>query len=546
MVCSGARIGTADGWAERAAQRARVRAPPRSSAGSAARWFAPGLPRARARRPGRARARALLVDVDDESYARCCEALGAFDRTVAACRRSPCPTARRQRRARRRHDDRRRCSDARRRGAGWAASSSSPARAHLAVARRAREAAALIAEHVRSTDAVGRARDVPRATRRRADPRPRHGRAPRRARRRPRRRRHRRDHRRDRAVPGLHHALRLGRDLGAARPVAPRALDRHAREPRRPAATRPRSRMHVRAALRNGLTPRRDRRGHPAHRPLRRPAGGERRARRSRARCSPSEPDADEPDPESDPDATRRPMDKTVRERGRGRRRHSGRGVARRRRLRPVGRADRADPRPARARASATSRWSRTTAASTAGGWASCSRPAASARVIASLHRREQGVRPPVPRRRGRGRADAAGHARRAAPRGRRRHPGVLHGDGRGHRGLRRRHAAALRGRRLRGARERPEGAAPVRRVRPHPRVRARAGDPHRLRARAGRGRRPARQPAVREVRRATSTRSPAWPVASRSPRSTSSSSRACSIPTTSTCPGSTSTGSSC
>ena len=48
-------------------------------------------------------------------------------------------------------------------------------------------------------------------------------------------------------------------------------------------------------------------------------------------------------------------------------------------------------------------------------------------KVIASLHRREQGVRAPVPRRRGRGRAHAAGHARRAAARGRRRHPRVLH-----------------------------------------------------------------------------------------------------------------------
>ena len=45
--------------------------------------------------------------------------------------------------------------------------------------------------------------------------------------------------------------------------------------------------------------------------------------------------------------------------------------------------------------------------------------------------------------------------------------------------------------------------------------------------------------------RPATSTRSPAWPAGSRSPRSTSSSNRASSTPTTSTCPASTSTGSS-
>ncbi len=45
------------------------------------------------------------------------------------------------------------------------------------------------------------------------------------------------------------------------------------------------------------------------------------------------------------------------------------------------------------------------------------------------LRRREQGVRAPVPLRRARGRAHAAGHARRAPPRGRRGHPGVLHAD---------------------------------------------------------------------------------------------------------------------
>ena len=64
-----------------------------------------------------------------------------------------------------------------------------------------------------------------------------------------------------------------------------------------------------------------------------------------------------------------------------------------------------------------TSRSSPTTAASTTGASACCSPPTASARMTSLLRRREQGVRAAVPRRRARGRADPAGHARRAAAR---------------------------------------------------------------------------------------------------------------------------------
>ncbi len=77
--CSGARIGTPEGWADRAAA---VRASGTASlvTGSAERWFAPGFLGA----DDGAGSRALhaLVDIDDESYARCAEALAAFDRTA--------------------------------------------------------------------------------------------------------------------------------------------------------------------------------------------------------------------------------------------------------------------------------------------------------------------------------------------------------------------------------------------------------------------------------------------------------------------------------
>jgi 3-oxoadipate enol-lactonase/4-carboxymuconolactone decarboxylase len=78
MFCSGAAIGTPAGWAQRAAQ---VRASGTASvvAGSAQRWFAPGYLDAHPDGPG-GHALRTLVDVDDESYALCCEALAAFDR----------------------------------------------------------------------------------------------------------------------------------------------------------------------------------------------------------------------------------------------------------------------------------------------------------------------------------------------------------------------------------------------------------------------------------------------------------------------------------
>ncbi|GAB3609459.1 3-oxoadipate enol-lactonase [Humibacter ginsengiterrae] len=81
MFCSGAAIGTPDGWAERAAQ---VRASGTASvvAGSAQRWFAPGYLDRNPDGPG-GRALRTLIDVDDESYALCCEALAAFDRREA-------------------------------------------------------------------------------------------------------------------------------------------------------------------------------------------------------------------------------------------------------------------------------------------------------------------------------------------------------------------------------------------------------------------------------------------------------------------------------
>ncbi|KQR12172.1 alpha/beta fold hydrolase [Cellulomonas sp. Leaf334] len=83
MCCSGARLGTVDGWARRAAA---VRAGGTASlvAASAGRWFAPGF----LERDSRAGAHTLaaLVDVDDESYALCSEALAGFDRTGSVAR----------------------------------------------------------------------------------------------------------------------------------------------------------------------------------------------------------------------------------------------------------------------------------------------------------------------------------------------------------------------------------------------------------------------------------------------------------------------------
>jgi 3-oxoadipate enol-lactonase len=76
ILCSGAVIGTPQGWRERAAQ---VRAQSTSSlvVGSAQRWFAPG---SIAQHPDLAgRLLHTLQDADDESYALACEALAAHD-----------------------------------------------------------------------------------------------------------------------------------------------------------------------------------------------------------------------------------------------------------------------------------------------------------------------------------------------------------------------------------------------------------------------------------------------------------------------------------
>lgn len=76
ILCSGAVIGTADGWHERAAQ---VRAQSTSSLiiASAQRWFAPGSIERDPDLTGRLLH--ALQDADDESYARCCEALADYD-----------------------------------------------------------------------------------------------------------------------------------------------------------------------------------------------------------------------------------------------------------------------------------------------------------------------------------------------------------------------------------------------------------------------------------------------------------------------------------
>lgn len=80
MICSGARLGEPSAWNERAAQ---VRASGTASLAtrSAGRWFAPGYLRDAPNGPG-ARLLSRLLDVDDESYATCCEALAAFDATA--------------------------------------------------------------------------------------------------------------------------------------------------------------------------------------------------------------------------------------------------------------------------------------------------------------------------------------------------------------------------------------------------------------------------------------------------------------------------------
>jgi 3-oxoadipate enol-lactonase/4-carboxymuconolactone decarboxylase len=79
IFCSDAKIGTPDGWAARAEQVRRQGIPSLVGA-TPARWFAPGF----IERDPRESSRTLieLSEVDDESYALCCEALAAFDRSA--------------------------------------------------------------------------------------------------------------------------------------------------------------------------------------------------------------------------------------------------------------------------------------------------------------------------------------------------------------------------------------------------------------------------------------------------------------------------------
>lgn len=76
VLCSGPKLGTPESWTERAAL-IRDKGTDAVVDGSRQRWFAPGFVDANPQVAG------ALLDglhaVDDESYARCCEALASFD-----------------------------------------------------------------------------------------------------------------------------------------------------------------------------------------------------------------------------------------------------------------------------------------------------------------------------------------------------------------------------------------------------------------------------------------------------------------------------------
>lgn len=76
VQCSGAKLGTLEGWLERA-ETVRSQGTPVMIQGSAQRWFAPGF----MDREPEVSSRLLhaLRDADRFSYAFCCEALAAFD-----------------------------------------------------------------------------------------------------------------------------------------------------------------------------------------------------------------------------------------------------------------------------------------------------------------------------------------------------------------------------------------------------------------------------------------------------------------------------------
>lgn len=76
IVCSSPKFGTPDGWTDRAAQ-VRAQGTPVLVRGSAERWFAPGSIAARPVITGKLLHN--LSDAHDDSYAKCCEALAAFD-----------------------------------------------------------------------------------------------------------------------------------------------------------------------------------------------------------------------------------------------------------------------------------------------------------------------------------------------------------------------------------------------------------------------------------------------------------------------------------
>ena len=74
--CTGAKIGTPEGWLERA-ETVRTQGTPVMIQGSAQRWFGPGFME---REPGRSsRLLHTLRDADRLSYAFCCDALAAYD-----------------------------------------------------------------------------------------------------------------------------------------------------------------------------------------------------------------------------------------------------------------------------------------------------------------------------------------------------------------------------------------------------------------------------------------------------------------------------------
>lgn len=79
IFCSDAKIGMPASWVDRAAQVRRQGTPSLVGA-TPARWFAPGF----IERDPRESSRTIieLSEVDDESYALCCEALAAFDRSA--------------------------------------------------------------------------------------------------------------------------------------------------------------------------------------------------------------------------------------------------------------------------------------------------------------------------------------------------------------------------------------------------------------------------------------------------------------------------------